>query len=92
MFGDESAVSRVATADPGFQAVNQTDLSVLTHRKWHEIWPRTFINYFILLASLLGLVKSMQAVAVDFGFCFVFKRHIKLLLLFIIMIIGAANL
>lgn len=34
----------------------------------------------------------MQAVAVDFGFCFVFKRHIKLLLLFIIMIISAANL
>lgn len=27
----------------------------------------------------------MQAVAVDFGFCFVFKRHIKLLLLLLLV-------
>ena len=63
---------------------------MLTHRKWHEIWLHTFINYYILLTSLLGLVKARQAVAVYFCFCFVFKRHIKLLL-FIIMIIGAVT-
>lgn len=65
---------------------------MLTYRKRHEIWPHAFINYYILLASLVGLVKPMQAVVVDFGFCFVFKRHIKLVTIIIIIIIGAANL
>lgn len=29
----------------------------------------------------------MQAVVVDFGFCFVFKRHIKLIIIIIIILV-----